>query len=93
MPDPVRLDDALRTVADVLLWCFILSVALLVLWFCIIVLAGGPVYRLHCLFFEISRRHFALVHYGGMGLAKVGAVSLFLFPYVAIRIVLGKRRR
>ncbi len=85
-------EDGLRTVGEVLLWCLIFSVAMLALWFGIIALAGDFVFRWHRVFHEaLTREHFALVHYAGMAGFKVAAVTLFGFPYVAIRIVLRKK--
>ncbi len=84
-------DQALRTTARILIWCFVFSMALLTLWFGFVALGGGLVYRLHGLFFDISEQHFALTHYLGMALMKISAFVFFLFPYIAIRIVLRDR--
>jgi len=84
--------DDLEMCSKVLIWCFALSIALILLWFCIIAFAGDLAYRVHSLFFDISRQHFALAHYGGMIFAKVGAFGLFLIPYIALQIVLRGRK-
>ena len=91
MAEPVEHEEALRTAAEILIWCFVFSVVLMIFWFCIVVFAGEAVYRLHAFFFDISKDHFALVNYGGLTFAKVGAIGLFLLPYAAIRLVLRKR--
>ena len=57
-----------------------------------VALADDLVYRFHGFFFpDMTREHFALVHYGGMAALKVGAMALFAFPCVAILIVTRKK--
>jgi hypothetical protein len=92
MADAADTRDALRTVARVLMWCILLSGAILVLWFGMLVLAGEWVYRMHAQFFPVSREHFAFLHYGGLALLKSAVIVLFLVPYAAIRIVLRRDR-
>ena len=79
--------------ARALLWCFGLSILVLVFWFGMIALLGDTVYGFHSKFSPISRPQFDVVHYAGMALFKIGAFGLFLFPYVGIRMALKARRR
>lgn len=93
MNKPPNLSEVLDAVATILLWCFGLGVILVLFWFGLLVLAGDLVYNWHAKFFQIPREQFEALHYLGLMLAKLAVFQLFLFPYVGIRIVLGKRAR
>ena len=86
-------DNLLHRVAGIFLCCFLLSVALLLLWFVLYLVAGDWAYSIHAGWFALSRRDFALVNYWGMGFTKICAVVIFLFPYLSIKLVLRKKRR
>ena len=87
------LDRFWDTAAGVLLWCFVFSIAVLLLWWVLLVLFGNWVYAVHTYFFEISRNQFDVVHYAGMALLKIGAFGLFLFPFLGIKLVQRKRKQ
>jgi len=94
MDEQANQDQVLRTTARILIWCFILSMALLTVWFLAVVLASDLIYRVHGFFFaDLSREHFALAHYLSMAVLKVGAFIFFLGPYIAIRIVQRKKEK
>jgi len=86
-------DNLLDRVAGIFLWCFLLSFALLLLWFDFYLLAGDWAYSIHAGWFELSRRDFALVNYWGMAFTKFCAIIIFLFPYLSIKLVLRKKRK
>ena len=86
-------DNLLDRVAEIFLWCFILSFALLLLWFVFYLLAGNWAYSIHAGWFELGKRDFALVNYWGMAFTKVFAVMIFLLPYLSIKLVLRKKRK
>ena len=44
-------------------------------------------HRLHSRWFQLSRQQFDIIHYGGMGIFKLGIILLNLVPYIALRIV------
>jgi hypothetical protein len=85
-------DDLLKAAAGVLIRCFFLSYALLILWFFLYVLAGDLGYGMHAQLFELSRHHYALINYYGMAFVKICAILFFLFPFFAIKLVLRKKR-
>ena len=93
MNGSANLDESLRVVATILLWCFGLGLVLLLMWFGLLVFMGDFVYNVHARFFQISRQQFDSLHYLAMILAKMAVFGLFLFPYVGIRVVLRKTRR
>jgi hypothetical protein len=93
MNGSANLDESLRVVATILLWCFGLGMALLLVWFGLLVFLGDFVYDVHARFFQIPRQQFDTLHYLAMMLTKIGLFNLFLFPYVGIRVALRKRSR
>jgi hypothetical protein len=82
----------LQSLAGIFLRCFFLSYALLLLWFVLYVAAGDWIYSLHTHWFEMGRSAFDSIHYCGMALVKICAILFFLFPYLAIKLVLRKER-
>ena len=86
-------DNILDRVAGIFLGCFLLSLALLLLWFVFYLSVGDWAYSKHAGYFELSRRDFALVNYWGMAFAKICAIIIFLFPYLSIKLVLRKKRK
>jgi len=93
MNGSANLDESLRVVATILLWCFGLGMALLLIWLGLLVFLGDFVYDVHAKFFQIPRQQFDTLHYLALILAKMAIFGLFLFPYVGIRIALRKTRR
>ena len=84
-------DNLLDAVAGICLRCFGLAILLLLLWFVFYLAAEKLVYSAHSSFFDITRHEFEVVGYCGSGLVKIFAFVFFLFPYVAIKLVLQKR--
>jgi len=93
MNGSANLHESLRVVATILLWCFGLGMALLIIWFSLLLFLGDFVYEVHAKFFQIPRQQFDSLHYLAMILAKMAIFGLFLFPYVGIKIVLRKTRQ
>ena len=85
--------DWLDLVAKVLLRCFILGCMLLLVWAGLFLLAGDFMFQLHRQLFGLTQHEMALIHYCGIALVKVLVLLFFLFPYIAIRLVLRKQRR
>jgi NADH:ubiquinone oxidoreductase subunit 6 (subunit J) len=84
--------ELLEAGSRILLGAFFLGMALLLLWFGVVMLLGDFVYAVHSAFFKISRAQFDAIHYAGMALTKIMLFLLFLFPYLATRWVLKKRK-
>jgi heme/copper-type cytochrome/quinol oxidase subunit 2 len=83
----------LQAIAAILLRCFVLSIALLILWFVTFLLAGDLGYAVHARWFELSRHDFDLMNYYVMAVVKICSILFFLFPYVSIRLILRKESR
>ena len=86
-------NELLQSLASIFLRCFVLSFALLLLWFILYMAAGDWIYSINALWFEIGRRDFDTIHYCGMALVKVCAILFFLFPYLSIKLLLRKKER
>ncbi|HTT42207.1 MAG TPA: hypothetical protein VMG33_03990 [Steroidobacteraceae bacterium] len=78
----------LPLLCDWLLLCTLINYAVLLVWFLVFCTAHGWLLRLHQRWFSLSAPLFDALHYGGMGLYKVGILLLNLVPYVALRIAL-----
>jgi phosphatidylglycerophosphate synthase len=87
-----ELTQLLDRLAGILIRCFFFSWGLLVVWFLFYVLFGDFGYGTHAQWFAVSRHDYALVNYYGMAFVKICAISFFLFPYFAIKLVLRKGR-
>jgi hypothetical protein len=83
-------NDFLDAVSRVLWRCFFISALFLFLWAGLFFWAKGPM-ELQCAMFGLTPHECAVLHYGGMGLFKFFLLIFYLFPYIAIRLVLRKR--
>jgi hypothetical protein len=85
-----EMNHLLDIISGVLIRCFLLTFALLLTWFLFFLLGGEQGYRIHSQWFDLSRRDYDLLSYYGMAFMKISAILFFLFPYVAVRLVLRK---
>ncbi len=67
-----------------LLWCLAVNYAVLIIWFSMFIFARGWMRSLYGTWFNISDRVFDAIHYGGMGLYKVGILLFNVAPLVAL---------
>lgn len=86
-----ELNNLLNQVASILLRCFLLTYALLLIWFFMMLFAGNWAYGIQACLFDISRHDFALTNYLGIAFTKICAIVFFLFPYISIKIVQKKK--
>jgi hypothetical protein len=89
--DADKKDDVLTVAGAILLRCLIFSVALVTFWFLFYLAAGDWAYSVHARWFDLTRHEFVLMNYFGMAFVKLVAIVFFLFPYLAIRMTVGKR--
>jgi hypothetical protein len=92
MNESNAVDDVFARVARALLLCFAMSMAVLLFWFGVILLAGDLAFRIHSSIFEISRHDFDVMNYYGMAFVKMCAFMFFLFPYIAVKAVSKKSK-
>ena len=84
-------NEKLDVLSQVLIRCVVMGVAVLLIWWAGLAFMGDLVYEMHSKLVPISRQQFDVIHYAGMLTTKAVVSLLFLFPYVAIRLVLKKR--
>jgi uncharacterized protein DUF6868 len=91
MSESKETHELLDTVAKILIRCFVLGYLLLLLWFGVYLLAGDLLYRLNGPLFGLSQHEMNLMHFYGIVFVKCCNILFFLFPYIAIRLVLRKK--
>jgi len=91
MQNPNDPNELMEMIAQVLIRCFILGTGSLIFWWLALTVMGDTAYAVHYKFVPISRQHFNVIHYAGMLLTKGVNFLGFLFPYIAIKLVLKKR--
>ena len=88
MTDSTR--DFFDTLAKVLLRCWIISFALGLFSFVVFMLTGEIIDEIHGKMFGLSAHELDLIIYCGLWLFKLFVFIFFLFPWIAIRLVLRK---
>jgi hypothetical protein len=84
-------NEKLDVLSQVLIRCVGMGVAVLLIWWAGLAFMGDRVYEMHSKLTSLSRQQFDVIHYAGMLATKAVVSLLFLFPYIAIRLVLKKR--
>jgi len=90
MPEFKETHDLLDMIAKVLLRCFFLGCLFLLLWAGCYLLAGDLIYRINGPLFGLTQHEINLMHFYGIVLVKCCVLLFFLFPYIAIRLVLRR---
>ena len=86
----VELNELLESISQILGLCILFGIAFLLIWFGAFLWGSELIYR-QGQWFGLTPHECQLVAYGGMGFAKILILVFFLFPYLAIRLVLRKR--
>jgi hypothetical protein len=81
----------LDVIAGILLRCFLGGMVLLTVWFAWFVFAGDWIYQLHAKWFQIPKQSFDAIHYAGMAVTKIAIILFFLLPWIAIKLISGKK--
>ena len=92
MSDSRNIDEMLEVLSQVLVRCVVIGIAALLFWWAALAIMGDLAYRIHTHFLPMTRAHFNLMHYAGLLATKAAVALLFFFPYIAIRLVLRKRK-
>ena len=88
------LEEVLSAVSTILLWCFVVGILLLSLVFGVFLAAGDLAYQVHSSMYDVSKHEFHMIWYCWMGLLKIWVFTLFLIPWIGVRLALrGMRRR
>ena len=93
MYDSNSANEMMEVIGQVLIRCLIMGAFVLFLWWGALALMGDFAYNVHTKFALISRQQFDFIHYAGILMTKAVISVLFLFPYIAIILVIMKRRR
>lgn len=75
------------TVRELLGWCTVINLALLLTWFISFTFAREWILGLHRKWFKLADEHFDTVHYAGMVFFKLCVLLFNLVPYVALRLI------
>lgn len=86
-------DEVLEVVAQVLIRCTVIGVVVLLIWSGALALFGDLAYTIHSRIAPMSREQFDVIHYVGILMTKAAVSLLFFFPFIAIRLVIRKRKR
>jgi hypothetical protein len=82
--------DLFITLSRALLRCWLCGFFLLLIWFGLYMAAGEVIHRLHGGMFGLSNHEMDVIFYCGMGLFKLLLILFFVFPWLALRMVLRK---
>lgn len=74
-------------IRELLGWCCVINVGLLLWWFLIILFAHDWIYRIHKKWFKISEETFDAIHYAGIAFFKIAILVFNVVPYIALRII------
>ena len=74
-------------VRDVLLWCAVINMGLLLWWVLFFTLAHDWMYQFHGKWFKLSVASFDTIHYAGMVFFKLCIFLFNVVPYFALLIV------
>ncbi len=83
----------LENLAGILIRCFFLTYSLLMIWFVFFLASGDWGYNLTSPWFKVNKHEYELVCYYGIAFMKICALIFFLFPYIAIKLVLRKNKK
>lgn len=90
MSGSTNVNEHLEIAAQILIRCFFMGFIILGFWFLSFVFAGELVYKIQSSWVKISIEQFYFISYTGMLVVKMVSFFFFLFPYIAIRLVLKK---
>ncbi|NOR44532.1 MAG: hypothetical protein GQ534_03015 [Candidatus Delongbacteria bacterium] len=77
----------LQIIKEFLLWCSIINIGILSLWFIAFMSAADFIYKMHSKFNKITREQFNGIHYAGMMFFKTAVFVFFVIPYIVILII------
>ena len=74
-------------IREVLGWCAVINIGLMLIWFLFILFAHDWVYRMHSKWFRISVETFDAIHYAGIAFFKIVIFVFIVIPYISLLIV------
>lgn len=76
-----------EAIREFLLWCTMINVGLLLLWWLMFVFAHDWILSFHGRWFRLSVERFDGIHYAGMAMFKILILVFNLVPCIALVIV------
>lgn len=86
------IDEVLEVIGQILIRCTVMGVIVLLIWWGALALFGDLAYSVHSKIVPITRQQFDVIHYAGMLMTKAAVALLFFFPFIAIKLVVKKRK-
>lgn len=77
----------IEQIREILGWCSVINVALLMFMFVLVTLLRATVYRMHSKLFPITESQFNIAMYAFLGGYKLLVFVFNIIPYVAVSIV------
>ena len=93
MSNTNTVDEVLEVVAQIMIRCTVMGVVVLLIWWGALELFGDLAYSVHSRVAPLSRQQFDIIHYAGILMTKSAVSLLFFLPYIAIRLVIKKRKK
>ncbi len=78
---------SIEQIREILGWCAVMNLGLLIWWALFFLFAHDLVYRLHGKWFKLSVERFDAIHYAGMAFFKLTIFVFNIVPYFALHIV------
>ena len=82
--------DLFDALSKVLLRCWLLGFALLLVWLVVVLVLGDTMHKLHAAMFGLSAHELDVILYCAMALLKLLVLVFFFAPWLSIRLVLRK---
>jgi len=70
-----------------LLWCSVINISLLALWFLAFVMAKDFIYKIHTRWYDIPKEKFDSIHYSAIAYWKLSIYLFNIVPYIALVII------
>lgn len=77
----------LETARTFLGWCSVFHIVILSIWATMFMLGHGWMYRLHGKLFPMPEPTFNAIHYAGIGIYKVFAITFAFVPWLVLRMM------
>lgn len=74
-------------IRDILMWCSVINVALMIVMFLILWLGRSWVYKMHSKMFPITESQFNAIAYSFLGVYKLVIYVFNIIPWIAVCIV------
>lgn len=77
----------LEQIRDMLMWCAVINMGILLYWALFLLMARDWVYRVHSRWIKVTEERFDAIHYGGMTAFKITIFAFNIVPCIALYIV------